>query len=459
MPHRLNPDLPSEVQLLRQYGPDVPVSILTRVASVFADLRALSDAGEMAYPFSTREAVSLVRHMQAFPNDGVLGAADNVFSFDSHQPQLTAQLSGVLRRHGIPAASGAEPFAVKLAPTTPLPPSEPIESWSAESLTSTGSTSGVAAHVDGESHACSIAPLRAGESWLVERDAAEPTDALRLGRMRVFSEEVRRWKLPNGARPDSVLNMAVGADGATHVLSSSYAGLHLFTFSADAHEVTHTPLGRGLRKGMAAGAAMHALPRAFGCGLLLHLPLTGQILHVAPHVVNDAGADALSEDEATLAQSEAVRVTAFALPDELSKESAASVARGGGSSGFHTGGIGAGLLARIAPEPEVDTSDDGTTTAAACVPGGADHCFASLRDGTLHLSALRLTHTGDILHGTRLRLYLALLPRRPPDERICRRRHCRCIPFARTVRSSPVLASILSSFGGLHRTAMLRCFL
>ena len=100
----VNPDLPSEVQLLQQYGPDVPTSILTRVASVFADLRALSDAGEMAYPFSTREAVSLVRHMQAFfQMTACLGAADNVFSFDSAPAACVAQLSGVLRRHGIPA--------------------------------------------------------------------------------------------------------------------------------------------------------------------------------------------------------------------------------------------------------------------------------------------------------------------------------------------------------------------
>ena len=42
-----NPDLDSEVQLLQQYGTDVPTSILTRVASVFADLRELSDGGEI----------------------------------------------------------------------------------------------------------------------------------------------------------------------------------------------------------------------------------------------------------------------------------------------------------------------------------------------------------------------------------------------------------------------------
>ena len=59
-----NPDLLSEVQLLRQYGPDVSEGLLRRVASVFADLRELSAGGEIAYPFSTREAVSLVKHVQ-----------------------------------------------------------------------------------------------------------------------------------------------------------------------------------------------------------------------------------------------------------------------------------------------------------------------------------------------------------------------------------------------------------
>ena len=126
-----NPDLQSEVQLLRQYGADVPHSLLHRVASVFAELRSLAEGGELNYPFSTREAVSLVRHMQAFPNDGLLGAAENVFSFDSHQPHLSSQLSAVLRRHGIPAATGSEPFVTRLAPTEALPPSEPLEAWQA----------------------------------------------------------------------------------------------------------------------------------------------------------------------------------------------------------------------------------------------------------------------------------------------------------------------------------------
>ena len=45
-----NPDLASEVQLLGQYGPDVPPRLLTRVASVFSELRGLSDSGELVTP-------------------------------------------------------------------------------------------------------------------------------------------------------------------------------------------------------------------------------------------------------------------------------------------------------------------------------------------------------------------------------------------------------------------------
>ena len=86
-----NPDPASELALLKAYGSGVPTPLLRRVAALFAELRGLSDSGVLAYPYSTREAVSLVRHLQLFPQDGLLDAAENVFAFDSHQPQLASQ--------------------------------------------------------------------------------------------------------------------------------------------------------------------------------------------------------------------------------------------------------------------------------------------------------------------------------------------------------------------------------
>ena len=91
----------------------------------------MADAGEIAYPYSTREAVALVKHLQSFPSDGLLAAAENVFAFDGHEPAIAQTITSVLRRHGVPAGGGAGAFDVRLAAEEDLPPSEPLELWSA----------------------------------------------------------------------------------------------------------------------------------------------------------------------------------------------------------------------------------------------------------------------------------------------------------------------------------------
>ena len=125
-----NPDLPSELQLLRQYGPDVPDAILTRVAAVFAELRA------RATPASSRTRTRRARRSRwcatcrpsrrRRPRRGRQ-------RLRLRQPPAAAhaQLSGVLRRHGIPAARRLA-AAVRRPPRADhraLPPAEPIESW------------------------------------------------------------------------------------------------------------------------------------------------------------------------------------------------------------------------------------------------------------------------------------------------------------------------------------------
>ena len=216
---------------------------------------------------------------------------------------------------------------------------------------------------------------------LVERDAAEPTDALRLGRMRVFSEEVRRWKLVNGARPDSVLNMAVGADGATHVAHRATRACTSSPSRPTAHEVTHRARRSGGGCERASESARRCTPCRRRSAAACSCPAADRSRFSTwrcPHVVNDAGARrSMREDEATLAQSEAVRVTAFALPDELSKESAASVARGGGSSGFHTSALALGCLraSRLSPRWTPATM---AQRAAACVRWRCRHAAICL---------------------------------------------------------------------------------
>lgn len=50
--------------MLKQYGPNVPQHILTMLVDAFAELRCLVDVGQIAYPYSTREVVNVVKHLQ-----------------------------------------------------------------------------------------------------------------------------------------------------------------------------------------------------------------------------------------------------------------------------------------------------------------------------------------------------------------------------------------------------------
>ena len=59
-----NPDVESEMAMLQRYGPDVPKSILRKLVLAFSELRELADQGLIAYPYSTREVVNMVKHLQ-----------------------------------------------------------------------------------------------------------------------------------------------------------------------------------------------------------------------------------------------------------------------------------------------------------------------------------------------------------------------------------------------------------
>ena len=87
-----NPDKESELQLLRSYGPDVPEAILVKLADAFDELRKSNEEGLLAYPYSTRELVAIVKHLQAWPDDGLMYTLDNVLSFDKFDHELMDNL-------------------------------------------------------------------------------------------------------------------------------------------------------------------------------------------------------------------------------------------------------------------------------------------------------------------------------------------------------------------------------
>jgi len=61
----------SEKKMLRSYAPDVDEHILDRLVATFGELRSLADRGQTQYPYSTREAVAIVKHFQQYPEDGL----------------------------------------------------------------------------------------------------------------------------------------------------------------------------------------------------------------------------------------------------------------------------------------------------------------------------------------------------------------------------------------------------
>jgi len=65
--------------------------------SVFDELREHTDAGLISYPFSTREQVNIVKHLQAFPHDTVGRAVANVVSFDAMDGDVMEVLREVRR--------------------------------------------------------------------------------------------------------------------------------------------------------------------------------------------------------------------------------------------------------------------------------------------------------------------------------------------------------------------------
>ncbi|KAF6208189.1 hypothetical protein GE061_016641 [Apolygus lucorum] len=103
-----NPSRDSELVLLRKYGPDVPLDIIDKLVGAFGRLRSMADQGLVTYPYSTRELVNIVKHLQKFPEDDISNAVSNVFDFDRYSKEAREVLFEVLSDYKIPIAMTQE---------------------------------------------------------------------------------------------------------------------------------------------------------------------------------------------------------------------------------------------------------------------------------------------------------------------------------------------------------------
>lgn len=116
-----NPDPQSEIAMLKMYAPNVSDSILKKLVTAFGSLRQLSDQGIISYPYSTRELVNIVKHLEKFPEDSLSSVLTNVSDFDhfAEQSDLKNTFIEVMHRHGIPI--GNSTFQINLAHQVQMP--------------------------------------------------------------------------------------------------------------------------------------------------------------------------------------------------------------------------------------------------------------------------------------------------------------------------------------------------
>ncbi|XP_011645711.1 von Willebrand factor A domain-containing protein 8 [Pogonomyrmex barbatus] len=122
-----NPSIRSEIQLLKQYGPHIDERTIHKLVKAFGELRSMADQGLVSYPYSTREVVNIVKHLEKFPNEPLGTVVRNVFDFDRYSQEIFDTLVTVLHKHGIPV--GASPSNVALAKEIPLPEMKICGSW------------------------------------------------------------------------------------------------------------------------------------------------------------------------------------------------------------------------------------------------------------------------------------------------------------------------------------------
>ncbi|CAG8454976.1 7145_t:CDS:10 [Dentiscutata heterogama] len=128
-----NSDPDSEMFLLRNYAPSVSNDLLLKLTAAFNDLRKLVDEGLISYPYSTRELVNIVKHMQRYPNEGVSYILQNILDFDQYDKVSKDLLIAVFQKHGFPIGLESD-YTIRLGKKVPLIGPIITEVWTKSNL-------------------------------------------------------------------------------------------------------------------------------------------------------------------------------------------------------------------------------------------------------------------------------------------------------------------------------------
>lgn len=218
-----NPDLDSEISLLKFYAPDVSVDVITKLSRVFLDLRRAFDDGTIIYPYSARELVNIVKHLQAFPADGVVEAVQNVVSFDSFNDSSSATLITVFNNHGIPIGVPRPNLqSVKLSSKVFLGPPKSLGTLSLLRTPSQRPFS-TARAAPVSSHPMVLSSAKVDSEWTKTQVSAYTNsiiknipNAVTSARLSFFSELVSEFSASSDY--GNIRRMIKGPDGTVHTL-------------------------------------------------------------------------------------------------------------------------------------------------------------------------------------------------------------------------------------------------
>ncbi|PKI82422.1 hypothetical protein MVES1_003389 [Malassezia vespertilionis] len=82
-----NPDIHSEIQLLEKLGPRVEKDTIRSLVLAFNDLRRAFDEDLINHPYSLRELIHIVRHLDKYPDEPLSDVMLNMLAFDLHRPE------------------------------------------------------------------------------------------------------------------------------------------------------------------------------------------------------------------------------------------------------------------------------------------------------------------------------------------------------------------------------------
>ncbi|CAO3595524.1 unnamed protein product [Absidia cylindrospora] len=204
-----NPDMDSEMFLLRKYGPDVPEDLLRKLSSAFSDLRKLTDEGLISYPYSTRELVNIVRHLQDYPSEGISKILQNVFDFDQYDQASKELLIEIFEKHGIPIGLDSE-FSMALGDIIDLGAPVLTEKWTRINKN--------------QQHAkVEVAEIAIRGGWDLEMDKKWRDLDRKEGRSTTFSEQLYTFDVPTRGE---ALDISAADDGTLFAVTTSPVTLH-----------------------------------------------------------------------------------------------------------------------------------------------------------------------------------------------------------------------------------------